>query len=179
MAGGYESAPSASRTAATYPAAPTGLSMTSKNTSQIAVGWNASSGQVDNYKVYVNNVSRPSTASTSDTVTGLTSNTSYQLKVDATSNGLTSTQTATINVTTDVSYAVDIVSNVVASHGCNSCHVDNSFAAIKFKFTNNPSSCITNNLDINDCSPGDMVGITLTQQQLDLILQWKSDGSED
>lgn len=179
VAGGHESAPSVARTAATYPAAPSGLSMTSKNTSQIAVGWNASSGQVDNYKVYVNNVSRPSTASTSDTITGLTSYTTYQLKVDATSNGLTSTQTATINVTTDVSYAVDIVSNVVASHGCNSCHVDNSFAAIKFKFTNNPSSCITDDLDINDCSPGDMVGITLTQQQLDLILQWKSDGSED
>jgi fibronectin type 3 domain-containing protein len=179
VAGGHESAPSVVRTAATYPSAPTGLSVTSKNTSQIAVGWNASSGQVDSYKVYVNNAGRPSTASTSDTVTSLTSYTSYLLKVDATSNGLTSTLSTTINVTTDVSYAVDIVGTVVANHGCNSCHVDNSFAAIKFKFTNNPSSCITNNLDINDCSPGDMVGITLTQQELDLILLWKNDGSED
>jgi fibronectin type 3 domain-containing protein len=179
VAGGHESAPSAALTAATYPAAPTGLSVTSKNTSQITVGWNPSSGNVDSYKVYVDNVSRPSTAAVSDAVTGLTSNTSYQFKVDATSNGLTSTQSATINVKTDVSYGVDIVSNVVTAHGCNSCHVDNSFAAIKFKFTNNPGSCITNNLDINDCSPGDMVGITLTQQQLDLILLWISDGKED
>ena len=153
--------------------------MTSKGTSQITVGWNASSGQVDSYKVYVDNASRPSTGAVSEAVTGLTSYTSYQFKVDATSNGLTSTQSATINVTTDVSYAVDIVGTVVANHSCNSCHVDNSFAAIKFKFTNNPSSCITNNLDINDCSPGNMVGVTLTQQELDLILLWKSDGSED
>ena len=179
VAGGRESAPSVVRTAATYPAAPTGLSVTSKGTSQITVGWNASSGQVDSYKVYVDNASRPSTGAVSEAVTGLTSYTSYQFKVDATSNGLTSTQSATINVTTDVSYAVDIVGTVVANHSCNSCHVDNSFAAIKFKFTNNPSSCITNNLDINDCSPGNMVGVTLTQQELDLILLWKSDGSED
>jgi hypothetical protein len=179
VAGGHESAASNILSAATYPAAPTGLSLTSKSTSQVTVGWNASSGNAVSYKVYVKNSARPSTNTRSESVTDLTSYTSYAFKVDATANGLTSTQSATINVTTDVSYAVDIVRTVVANNSCDSCHADNSFAAIKFKFTNNPSSCITNNLDINDCSPGNMTGVTLTQQELDLILLWKSDGSED
>jgi fibronectin type 3 domain-containing protein len=180
VAGGHESAASNILSAATYPAAPTGLSLTSKSTSQVTVGWNASSGNAVSYKVYVKNSARPSTNTRSESVTDLTSYTSYAFKVDATANGLTSTQSATINVTTDVSYAVDIVRTVVANNSCDSCHADNSFAAIKFKFTNNPSSCITNNLDINDCSPEDnMTYVTLTQQELDLILLWKSDGSED
>jgi fibronectin type 3 domain-containing protein len=181
VAGGYESAASNARSAATYPAAPSGLNVISKSTTGVNVGWNASSGNVDSYNVYVDNASEPSTTNVSDAVTGLTSNTTYTFKVYATSNDLTSTQSATINVNTDVSYEDDIRQTIVANLNCINCHTSHTPEMIKDAFKN--LACITNNLDINDCSPStnlnSMSGITLTQQELDLILLWQSDGKED
>lgn len=179
VAGGYESAVSNALSAATYPAVPTGLNATVNSKSQITVGWNAPSGNVDSYKVYVDNANRPNTTNASDVVTGLSSYTQYAFKVDATANGLTSTQSATINATTKVSYADNIQVSVVNTDTCTGCHTPGTDAEAKIRITNNPGSCITNDLNLSDCSPGNMDGITLTQPQIDLILQWYADGFED
>jgi hypothetical protein len=84
-------------------------------------------------------------------------------------------------VNTDVSYEDDIRQTIVANLNCINCHTSHTPEMIKDAFKN--LACITNNLDINDCSPStnlnSMSGITLTQQELDLILLWQSDGKED
>jgi len=184
VAGGYESAPSNALSAATYPAVPTGLSLTVDSKSQITVDWSAPTGNVDSYVVYIDNASRPSTTAISDAVTGLTSNTEYAFKVDATANGLTSTQTGTINATTKVSWADDIMVRIVTPKDCMVCHTGNE-TDIRARIVTNkngggvqPLCLVDNDNVLTDCDAL-MTGFTggFPVELVQLLRDW--DGTEN
>ncbi|MFT7128068.1 MAG: fibronectin type 3 domain-containing protein [Gammaproteobacteria bacterium] len=191
VAGGYESAASNALSTATYPAVPSGLNATVNSKSQITVGWSAPSGNVDSYKVYVDNANRPSTANVSDIVTGLTSYTEYAFRVDATANGLTSTQTGTINATTRVS----LTDNVIGTAGCNGCHgggghygLNNTVWSVGNPDGFSPSfpACLTSGTscsqqDANDVATinGDMPTYTVNDEVYKILTTWVNEGRQN
>lgn len=80
------------------PAVPTGVTVSNITTTSLTVKWNASSGATG-YEVSVNNLIYSST-STSITITGLSSNTSYTCRVRAKNDGGTSAYSTSVVVKT-------------------------------------------------------------------------------
>jgi fibronectin type 3 domain-containing protein len=86
------------------PAAPGGLSLVSKTSTQVQLQWNASSDNVgvDHYRVLRNGAEVGLPSSTAFTDTGLTANTAYQYAVSAVdAAGNESELSSTLNVTTN------------------------------------------------------------------------------
>lgn len=94
----------------TAPSAPQNLRTTSVTSTQIALAWNASldDQSLSGYRVYRNNALIATTTQTSYTNSGLTSNTTYQYRIEAFDTAGNSASGSTLSVTTASNTAGDV-----------------------------------------------------------------------
>src|SRR5580692_11528237 len=88
---------------ATAPEAPTGLTATGTTASSVSLSWAAPSGTVTGYYVFENGAEVATVSGTSDTVTGLSSSTSYTFTVAAYNSAGSSPQSSSVSATTSSS----------------------------------------------------------------------------
>ncbi len=95
--------------------APTGLASYEKSDTTISVSWSAVAGAVG-YKIYLDDVYNGTTTGATYTITGLTTNTAYGIKVSAYNAVMESAKTDALNVTTNTVASQITTTNTVKSY---------------------------------------------------------------
>lgn len=189
VAGGHESAPSNSLSAATYPvnpvpaAAAVAVGADPDGSGKVTVSWNKVSGNNVTYSVAASGSKvgggganpgsissfADANGSVSRTMTGLSSYSNYTVTVTATANGLSAS--ASTAVQTGVSYAGDILAGPASNHSCASCHA-NPTPTLRQRFTD---ACVTGN-NLPSCpqppDTGAMDGYSLSPAEVSMINLW-------
>ncbi|MFP6656067.1 MAG: fibronectin type III domain-containing protein, partial [Myxococcota bacterium] len=120
-----------------------------------------------------------SVSATELTVTNLTPDALHAYRVASVGTAGLSDPTIDISIRTNVSFATNIAPRRTSGNGfnvfCAGCH---SAVVWESYIRNNTEGCLTNDLNLGDCSPV-MTGFMITSEMRELLLRWNAQGELD